>query len=250
MIAALLLLAACSVAPLVETGADSGQQATRLALEAGASVQYVLSVDWVGSSLEDGARVFQTDLGYRVGLTRAYVATIGVQLDPCELSGLRWSPLDLLGRPALADHATTADSSLVSAVLVEDLLDAERVEFGIGGASGLEYCAVHWLTGATTEGGMGGQSVRLDGWVQAAGEAEARILEGEIWLSAGGLPDLVAGEATAGVSSGEGLDAEVEIVRLPARALDGEELSLLSDAEIAFAFLAGLGSGAEARVWR
>lgn len=249
MIAALLLLVACSNAPLVETGTDSGRQATTLALGAGASVQYVLSVDWEGASLEDGARVFETDLGYRVGLTRADVATIGVQLDPCELSGLRWSPLDLLGRPALADHATTADSSLVSAVLVEDLLDAERVDFGVGGASGLEYCAVHWLTGATTEGGMGGQSVRLDGWVQAPDGAE-RPLSGEIWLSAGGLPELVTGETAAGVLSGDDLDAAVEIVRFPARALDGEELSVLSDAEIAYAFLAGLGRGAEARVWR
>lgn len=248
MRAALPLLAACSGVPLVETGTDSGRQATTLALEAGTSVQYVLSVDWEGASHQDGARVFETDLGYRVGLTRADVATIGVQLDPCEISGLRWSPLDLLGRPALADHATTADSSLVSAVLVEDLLDAERVDFGVGDASGLEYCAVHWLTGATTEAGMGGQSVRLDGWIHAPDEAEARALDGKIWLSAGGLPDLVAGEAAAGVSSGEDLDAEVEIARLPARALDGEELSVLSDAEIAYAFLAGLGRGAEARV--
>lgn len=251
------LLLACAGRPGVDSAMDvdgaTGGLSQALSLEAGARVGYTLSLDWEGATFTAGEAVFQTDLGHRIGLSQARVASIGAQLAPCQTdTGLAWSPLDLLSPPAYADHVTVADSSLLSAVVVEDLLAAERTSYGVGTASGLDYCEVHWLSGATTEDGMEGQSVRLVGWMEGPDTGETRTFEAEIWLSAGGLPALTASQTpTAPLAlNGEALDAEVEILRYPARALDGEALDALSDAEIAYAFLAGLGRGAAARVWR
>lgn len=233
-----LLLGACA-----GTGEDSAEAVSSLALSEGARVRYTLSVDWEGTRLDEGARVIQTDQGYQLALSAARISTVGVQLAPCE-------PEDRAARAL--DHITTADSSALSLSLVEDLLEAATVDAGVGTTSGQDYCAVHWLAGASEGPSMEGQSVRLEGWLQAPDQDTPRPLAGEIWLAAGGLPGLPAAEAApeALAEDGEALDAEVEIRRFPARALDGEALDGLSDAEIAYAFLAGLGSGAEARVWR
>ncbi len=250
----LLLLALVGCGGSLDSAApeDSAAPAFSLSLEAGETVRYALSVDWGEATLEDGVRTWTTDLGYTVRLSAARVSSIGAQLDPCEVdTGLAaWSPLDLLGGPARADHVVTLDSSLYSATLVEDLLAGERQSYGTGAASGLDYCAIHWLSGPTTEDGMAGQSIHLEGSVQGPEDAEARAFLGEIWLSAGGLPELTEGSGAGALDGSEGVAAEIEILRRPTRALDGEELSALSDAEIAYAFLAGLGSAAEARVWR
>jgi hypothetical protein len=191
----------------------------------GEPVAWELSFDWDGHPLESGARSFQTDQGYAVTLTEALVSTIQLELVPCGDEAARF------------DHpGDVADTTRVVADIVEDALAGEPTVAGEGVARGHAYCRAHELMGPVE-----GLVVALSGGFTPPGEAGERPFEAEVSVASGVLVDLGDGAW--------GDDNRIEVVRYPARALDGLVLEDLSDVDLAYEFARGLAVGAEARWW-
>lgn len=237
---ALLWLVACAATPSAEAPEAA------LDLPAGAAIAYRLARARDGAIPWGDGWIFHTDLGYAVALEEAWLLTLAAELVPCS---------DALAQTwiasARADHATDADASLIEAVIAEDLLSTEPVELGVGVAGGGPYCEAYALSGVAAEPGqprLEGQTVHLRGWYLAPDATEITAFQAEVGLGAAALPTLRGQTTTEALTdaSGAPVGAVVTLTRHPARALDGQDLAALSEAELAYAFLAGLSRTAEA----
>jgi hypothetical protein len=218
--------------------------ASSLDLEEGASVRYVLAWSQEGVS-PDGS--FVTDMGYRVTIESGYIATVSMVLVPCDSSdeeggsaALRW----LSPRSAHADHAYDWDTSRVEGVVIEDVTSTSALQLGTAAASGASYCQAHWVAaagqGIAEDGTYMASAVVLRATVESA-TGEMREVDTSTTLGAGALRDLETAETDLmTLLDAAPTEATITITRHPALALDGEDLSALSDEEIAYAFVRGL----------
>ena len=211
---------------------------------AGTKIRFASDWDWEEAELGPlGERVFETDLGYRVGVELGVLATIAVMLVPCPSA-------DEQADSALRSHTTITDSSELLGPWVEAFSTGETLELGSSDASGSSYCGLHWLSAAltiTTEAGLelDQTSIEVVGWFETP-EGERREFDATVPLAAGGLPELVIDSSLAF----DELDGDwaIELIRRPSRALDGELLDQLDEAELAYAFVYGLGTSSRAQL--
>lgn len=214
---------------------------------AGTTLRYHSRWDWEDATLGPaGERVFETDLGYRVGVEIGVLATISVMLVPCGEDELAESS------SGLRSHSSISDSSQLLGPWLEAFAIGTELELGSSEASGSSYCALHWLAAALTTSTAEGlsldqTSIELIGWYESP-SGERREFEATVPLAAGGLPDLVVDVSLAFDEADT--DLQIELVRRPTRALDGELLDDLDDAELAYAFVYGLGTSSLARLDR
>ena len=226
----------------------------------GARLAYLLSWDWEGATPDDdGVMVFETDLGYTVGLEAGYVGSGQLELVPC--AGGTWvAPpepepwwrpvLDWLGpRKAWADHPVVTDVSRVQADLVESVYDEGSREYGVAEVEGSTYCDLHYLITpmeATSDDGFQMQrwSAYVRGWYIAPGAAERAPFEATINIRGGAIPTLTPSEALPDTwldASGMPLGARVLLTRFPARSFHGIALDEVADVDLAYEFLLNIG---------
>lgn len=227
--AAVSLFAGGRAAPPVAAVSGEG-----LALTAGAAVDYRLAWSWAGATRDaaDRAHVFTTDRGYTVGLTAARIGSVSLELVPCEDPQGPLAPLQ--PRPAAAAHVGMSDDSRVEAPVLETVPGADMRAFGEGVASGRRYCALHYLI-APVPGDPSHASAAIRGWYTRPGSSTRVDFDAQVQVRGGALR-AISGEAMPGERG-----ATVVLRRHPARALDGAALELLSERELAYAFLRGLG---------
>ncbi|MCB9796626.1 MAG: hypothetical protein H6741_28340 [Alphaproteobacteria bacterium] len=202
-------------------------------------LDYRLVVDWEGSILVDGERWFETDLGYAVGLSEAWVSTTNLELVPCLTQDSGWASLFIKSAYAHVGH--THDASQITPDLLEELVGGEGVDLGLAPGGGGPYCELYQIMGPATEEEL---VARIVGWyIPPGGERVDFVAESHVGTSA--LADVGEG-AWAELDEA---DAEVAWVRFPARALDGLALETLSELDLAFSFAWALGYGGEVRWW-
>lgn len=228
-----------------------------------AAIVYVLAWSWDGARREGDAWVFETDLGYTVGITAAHSALSQVALVPCaeEAAGAEgdaigeiaaWAGNMVLGT-AHAAHGGTPDASTAAEPLAESWLDQTRRVFGAAEASGGAYCELHAVSapfaGTAADGEVfAGETLKLSGFWSAPGDGERHGLEVRVNLSDGRVRPL-ARVAPWPQESSEG-EVALVIERRPARAFDGLALEQLSDLELAYEVLGGVLQSAEVTVAR
>lgn len=238
-------------------------EAAPLAVARDTAITYVLAWSWDGARREGDAWVFETDLGYTVGIVAAHSATSQIALVPCvdaEAAGEESAPggvaaraIDLVVGTAHAAHGGTPDASTAAEPIVESWLDGARRVFGGARAGGAAYCELHVVSapiaGAAADGTvLAGEALVLSGFWSAPGEGERHGLRVSINLSDGRVRPLGRwvdwpAEATAG-------ELAVVIERRPARAFDGLVLEELGDVELAYEVLGGVLQSAEVSVAR
>lgn len=241
------------------TGDTTGAPASAAPLELtrDAVITYVLAWSWEGARREGDAWVFETDLGYTVGISAAHSATSQLELVPCstasQASGggaIAWLS-DLVVGTAHAAHGGTPDASAAAFPIVESWLTERPRVFGAAKASGAAYCEAHQLSApieaAAPDGfALAGESLVVSGFWSAPGEVERHGLEIRINLSDGRVRPLDAvidwpAEAIEG-------EAAIVITRRPARAFDGLKIDEMADIDLAFEALGGLLHSAEVAV--
>lgn len=235
--AAAALAIACGAVVFVAGGPDGSPTADGegVALAAGVEIAYQLAWSWAGAQwlADEGTYVFTTDLGYTVGLVAGQVGNASLELVPCAAP----APGMLAPRPAAAAHASLADDSRAWAPTLETLPAAQSSYFGAGVASGRRYCGLHYLI-APVPGDPSHASAAIRGWYRRPGALARTGFDVAVSVRGGALRDL--DPATAIGDRG----ATVVLRRHPARALDGAALEQLSERELAYAFLRGLGRSA------
>jgi hypothetical protein len=202
---------------------------------AGATLAYRSRWDWADATRGTaGEWVFETDLGYRVGVELGVIATISIMLVPCS------DDESASTEAGLRAHSSVTDSSELLGPWIEAFSAAEPLELGRASASGASYCALHWLAAAQTssEPALDQASLAVQGWYESP-SGERRSFAASVPLAAGGLPELEfdASEREFDASA----EHVVTLVRHPTLALDGEPLEELDDLELAYAFVYGLG---------
>lgn len=241
------------------TGDTTGAPASAAPLELtrDAVITYVLAWSWEGARREGDAWVFETDLGYTVGISAAHSATSQLELVPCstasQASGggaIAWLS-DLVVGTAHAAHGGTPDASAAAFPIVESWLTERPLVFGAAKASGAAYCEAHQLSApieaAAPDGfAFAGESLVVSGFWSAPGEAERHGLEVSVNLSDGRVRPLAAvidwpAEAIEG-------EAAIVITRRPARAFDGLKIDEMADIDLAFEALGGLLHSADVAV--
>ncbi len=221
--------------------------ATAVEIPALAPITYELAVDWSGARLEGGARVFETDLGYTVGIERLVVGVGVLELVPCPVvteepsSTALWQ---LLGpSSALADHGWDADASRATVDAAELLTDDAIGYAGPATSAGATYCDLFWTIAPvedTAFDSVGGRAaIAIDGWFVAPGESERQPLTASVALGEGAVVP-VSGPWTDG--------GRVRLTRSPARSFDGLELDALSSSELAFEVIQQLGNTSTAAI--
>lgn len=240
-----------------ETGdTTGGTEAAPLELARDAAITYVLAWSWEGARREGDAWVFETDLGYTVGISAAHSATSQLELVPCPTASqagggaVAWLS-DLVVGTAHAAHGGAPDASAAAFPIVESWLTAQPLVFGAAKASGAAYCEVHQLSApieaAAPDGvALAGESLVVSGFWSAPGEAERHGMEISVNLSDGRVRPLDAViDWPAAATEGE---AAIVITRRPARAFDGLKLDELADIDLAFEALGGLLHSADVAV--
>lgn len=240
------------------TGGTTGAPASAAPLELArdAALTYVLAWSWEGARREGDAWVFETDLGYTVGITAAHSAISQLELVPCSSAAqagggaIAWLS-DLVVGTAHAAHGGTPDASAAASPIVESWLTAQPIVFGAAKASGAAYCEVHQLSApieaAAADGfALAGETLVVSGFWSAPGAAERHGLELRVNLSDGRTRPLDAWVDWPAVAT-EG-EAAIVITRRPARAFDGLQLDALADIDLAFEALGGLMHSAEVEV--
>jgi hypothetical protein len=241
------------------TGDTTGAPASAAPLELtrDAAITYVLAWSWEGARREGDAWVFETDLGYTVGISAAHSATSQLELVPCstasQASGggaIAWLS-DLVVGTAHAAHGGTPDASAAAFPIVESWLTERPLVFGAAKASGAAYCEAHQLSApieaAAPDGfAFAGESLVVSGFWSAPGEAERHGLEVSVNLSDGRVRPLAAvidwpAEAIEG-------EAAIVITRRPARAFDGLKIDEMAEIDLAFEALGGLLHSADVAV--
>jgi len=204
-------------------------------LPADAAFSYRVEWSWEGAEWDDaeGAWVFETDLGVRVGLRGLWVSSLSIELVPCAPEATAWYGPSV----AWADHGYTHDSTLLEGAFVES---GAPLDVGAVKASGSAYCQAHVLAGpsaafAADGVAMQGDAVVFDGWLEVKGSPR-REVEARLALAAGSL---LALDGSPG--------ARVVIERRPARALDGVDVAGLGDEELAYELLRGFQATSVAR---
>lgn len=201
---------------------------------AGSTLAYRSRWDWADATRGSaGEWVFETDLGYRVGVELGVIATISIMLVPCSDD----ASSDAAGVRA---HSSVTDSSELLGPWIEAFSVAAPLELGSASASGASYCALHWLAAAQTssEPALDQASLAVEGWYESP-SGERRSFAASVPLAAGGLPDLEVDASTLEFDASAGY--VVTLIRRPTLALDGELLDELDDLELAYAFVYGLG---------
>ncbi len=246
------LLTACGPAPAPPSPTGA---AAPLKLAEGSLVAYMLAWSWEGARREGDAWLFETDLGYTVGLTAAHVGLGRIEMVPCEPapSTLADAVSSLLISTAHAAHARVGDGSAVASPIVESLLDPEARLYGRGFAGPHAYCGVHLLAvplEAAADDGftLERQSLVLTGFWSAPGSDQRHELDASINLQDGSLRPLLGWTTWPTALKPGRAPVAVVITRHPARAFDGLELSKLSNIDLAFAVLGNLVQGAKAEV--
>jgi hypothetical protein len=223
------------------------------------AITYVLAWSWEGARREGGAWVFESDLGYTIGITAAHSAISQVALVPCEgadaareAGGPAAWAVDLVVGTAHAAHGGTPDASTAAEPIVEWWGEEARV-FGAAKAGGGDYCELHVVSapiaGAAADGtAFAGETLVLTGFWSAPGEGERHGLKVSVNLSDGRVRPLARMVEWPREAAGEGLAVVIE--RRPARAFDGLALERLSDVELAYEALGGVLQSAEVTVAR
>lgn len=213
--------------------------ATPLVMARDTAIEYVLAWSWEGARREGDAWVFETDLGYTVGISAAHLTLGTLALVPCEDED------EVVARA----HGGGVDASTALGPMVESWLEQEPRRFGAAEASGADYCELYALSvpseGLAAPDGvvLRRRNLEITGFWSAPGEATRRPLELSANLSDGAsasIAGLVAWPAAA--SSGE---VALVVTRFPARAFDGIELAAVDPVDLGFAALAGILGGAE-----
>lgn len=274
LVAAIALAGACDaddtdaddpdLAPALAAGSHlvDADPYLELDLEAGDAVAYVLAWSWEGAARQDGAWVFESDLGYTIAIEAAHASTSLVELVPCVDASADVAPTDApprgdlaLARPApQAAHSGSRDDSAATAELAQSIVDAEPLAFGAGLAGGTSYCDLHLLAapfaGEADDGAsLTGEALVLRGWWSAPGDPSRHDLDASINLQRGGVVALAGRtERPEGLGLPDFLGATLVITRYPARAFDGIELGALTDAELAYEVLGRMMQGALAEV--
>ena len=252
LLLAAALLSACGPAPAPPkpTGA-----AAPLKLAEGSLVAYMLAWSWEGARREGDAWLFETDLGYTVGITSAHVGMGRIELVPCEPapSTLTDAISSLLIATAHAAHARIGDGSAVTSPTIESFLDPAARLFGRGFAGPHAYCGVHLLAvplRAAADDGftLERQSLVLTGFWSAPGSDARHLLDASINLQDGSLRPLLGWTAWPAALEPGRAPVAVVITGHPARAFDGLDLARLSDLDLGFAVLGNLMQGARAEV--
>ena len=246
------LLTACGPAPAPPKPIGD---AAPLQLAEGSLVAYMLAWSWEGARREGDAWLFETDLGYTVGITSAHAGLGRVEMVPCEPAptSLVGAVSSLLISTAHAAHARVGDGSAVASPVVESLLDPEARLFGRGFAGPHAYCGVHLLAvpldAAADDGfALERQSLALTGFWSAPGSDERHGLDASINLQDGSLRPLLGWTTWPSELQPGRAPVAVVITRHPARAFDGLDLARLSDIDLGFAVLGNLLQGAKAEV--
>lgn len=228
----------------------------------GTAITYVLAWSWEGARREGDAWVFESDLGYTIGITSAHSAISQVALVPCAgadaarddggVGGLAAWAADLVVGTAHAAHGGTPDASTAAEPIVESWGDAARV-FGAATAGGGDYCELHVVSapiaGAAADGTLfAGETLIMTGFWAAPGEGERHGLQVRVNLSDGRVRPLARTIEWPREAAGAGLAVVIE--RRPARAFDGLALGELSDVELAYEVLGGVLQSSEVAVAR
>ncbi len=245
LLALALATTGCLPEQPVDDAAEVELEAVVWTPAAGTSLSYRSRWDWEAATLGPaGERVFETDLGYRVGIELGVLATVSIMLVPCPSEAEQ-------ADTGLRSHTTVTDSSQLLGPWIEAFSTGVELELGSADASGLAYCGLHWLaavlTTSTAEGlELDQTSIEIVGWFETP-NGDRREFDATVPLAAGGLPELQIASSTSLVLTGEDeLELRVELVRRPTRALDGELLDELDDLELAYAFVYGLGTSSRA----
>ncbi|MFK7989527.1 MAG: hypothetical protein AB8I08_26155 [Sandaracinaceae bacterium] len=190
-----------------------------------AQVHYIVETDWEGVPLVDGERVFETDLGYTVGVSSFQIHTTSIELIPCEDRTAAWDP-----RPARAfAHGSTYehDISAVEPSVLDDVMVEQALDRGQSLAVRATYCELF-----TTHGSGSQEAITsITGWVRIAGAEEATPFVAEHPLGLAELTPLPAGVSNDALLPDE---AEIIVTRLPARAFDGLELDSMPSIDLAY----------------
>lgn len=228
------MLAACDdVSPEV-----ANVDATRLTWE--------LAWDTDGTSLIDGTRVLQTDLGYVVALEDAWLTTYSAQLVACAAEGSAQSRAEIPRRVrdtlvalvvphAWAGHSDSSDSTTAPGI-IENVVAADTIVLADRAVADDRYCRVHYLVARSDdevddpEGvALDRVSLRLRGrWSVGDGATGAFDLESS--LATGAFVDLAAEIDVRGPWT-------VTVQRPLATLLDGIELDAVSSDALARAVL-------------
>ncbi len=197
-------------------------------------VDYVLSVDWSGATLVDEHYEFETDLGYTVGISRWSQSVTSIELVVCD---------EFRAHPGY-----TPDVSQLSIEVVQELTHDEPLALGPAPADGRPYCELYEILGAIPHGDDDDVALvsEIFGWYRAAGSSEVIDFEGRNTVPISVLPRVLEGEWDDQLRPDV---AVVDVRRFPARALDGLELSTLSELDLGFEAAEQLGQGAEV-TWR
>ncbi len=208
-------------------------------IPAGTPFAYRLAVRWDGALFEEGARVVETNLGYRVGVRALYVGLGSLELVACPDEA---AVAALTASVARADHAWDADASRLDALSAARLTDEGELLLGAATASGADYCELFWTVGTVDAQASDGfelarAAAHLEGWVDAP-DGERRPLD--VWLTVGeGVRVPLEDAWTPG--------AELRLTTAPGRAFDDLAFDALSDVEILFEVIQALGNGSRAR---
>jgi hypothetical protein len=215
----------------------------------------MLAWSWAGARREGDAFVFETDLGYTVGITAAHTAIGRIEMVPCEPAPTSMADAisSLLIATAHAAHARVGDLSAVASPVVESLLDPEARLYGRGFAGPHAYCGVHLLAvplDAEADDGsaLARQSLAFTGFWSAPNSDERHPLDASINLQDGSLRPLLGWTAWPAALEPGRAPVAVVITGHPTRAFDGLDLARLSDLDLGFAVLGNLMQGARAEV--
>lgn len=211
---------------------------------AGTPISYRFDFDWEDASVDGDSRIIETNLGYRIGVDRLYVAVGALELVPCDQEAtLEASWMDLFGASrAFADHGWVSDSTRLEPRLVENAL-GEDSWAGPAESAGTSYCELFWtltpLEAAAADGfELVRTSVLFEGWFEAPGDTERTPLSAELRVARGTIIPLAENwSAERGI---------VRITRFPARALDDVDFSEMTPEDALTEFALRLLSGSEA----
>lgn len=187
-----------------------------------AEVRYVAATDWEGVPEVNGERVFETDLGYLVGLSAFGFRTTSLELFPCAFA--RFDPRPTRAR---AHGSYGHDESVVEADAFDDLMREQALARGAAPTSGSLYCELFSIHGT----GRDELVTVIAGWYQAPGSEERIPLEAENYFGVSDLVELPLGDWDETLPPGA---AEVRITRYPARSFDGLDLEALPPLDLVY----------------
>lgn len=195
-----------------------------------AQIHYLVRTDWDGVPLAGGERVFETDLGYTVGLSSLHLRTTSLELVPCEpVAALEL--LELLelrpGRAHAHGGSYDHDISAVEPGLFDDLMIEQVQVRGHTLATRSAYCELFSVHGT----GRDETVASVVGWYRAPGAREEVAFVAEHPL---GVTDVALLPVGAWDDSLLPDEAEVLVTWFPARAFDGLELVALPPIDLAY----------------